>query len=60
MLVSHFDTHGNGVKTINRPKPNSQGMPNISPPHQLSKYPFSLQNAMGPIPYLLVGIEIHI
>ena len=28
-------------KTIYKPKPNSQGMPYISPPHQLSKYPFS-------------------
>ena len=41
MLVSHFDTYGNGMKPIYKPKHNSQGMPYISPPHQLSKYPFS-------------------
>ena len=40
MLVSHFDAYSNGVKTIYKPKPSSQGMPYIRPPHQLFKYAF--------------------
>ena len=29
MLVSHFDTYGNGIKTTWKPKPNSLGIPDI-------------------------------
>ena len=30
LLASHFDTYGNGIKPIYKPKPNSLGIPYIS------------------------------
>ena len=40
MLVSHFDTYSNGVKTVYKPKPNSQGMPYISHTQKYVKLAF--------------------
>jgi hypothetical protein len=41
MLVYHFNTYSNGIKTMHKPEPNSSGIPYVSPTLKLFKYHFS-------------------